>query len=209
MKLFIVLYNFFLQYKFKNRIRSFSKFIIIGNSHFYTSFMLCAPQQWDGNKLVEIGNDSILDCQIVISEKGKVSIGNNCWIGNSSFNVIEKITIKDNVFISYDCSFMDHDSHSIDYKNREFDILQQLEDYRGGKYILENKNWGVVNSKPIKICSNVWIGMNCIVLKGVTVGEGAIVAAGSVVTKDVAPWTVVGGNPAKFIKELSINLRKE
>ncbi|MBW7952730.1 MAG: antibiotic acetyltransferase, partial [Chitinophagaceae bacterium] len=40
-----------------------------------------------------------------------------------------------------------------------------------------------------------------IILKGVTIGEGAIVAAGSVVTKDVAPYTIVGGNPAKFIKE--------
>lgn len=46
-----------------------------------------------------------------------------------------------------------------------------------------------------------WICAKSIVLKGVTVGEGAVVAAGAVVTKDVAPWTVVGGNPAKFIKK--------
>lgn len=50
--------------------------------------------------------------------------------------------------------------------------------------------------------------MEAIILKGVTIGEGAIVGAGSVVTKDVAPWTVVGGNPARVIKEIPINLRK-
>ena len=54
---------------------------------------------------------------------------------------------------------------------------------------------------PITICDGVWIGARAIVLPGVTIGEGAIVAAGAVVTKDVEPWTVVGGNPAKFIKK--------
>ncbi len=53
---------------------------------------------------------------------------------------------------------------------------------------------------PITICDGVWIGARAIILPGVTIGEGAVVAAGSVVTKDVEPWTVVGGNPAKFIK---------
>ena len=54
---------------------------------------------------------------------------------------------------------------------------------------------------PIIICDGVWIGARAIVLPGVTIGEGAVVAAGAVVTKDVEPWTVVGGNPAKFIKK--------
>ena len=52
---------------------------------------------------------------------------------------------------------------------------------------------------PIVIGSDAWIGARAIVLPGVTIGEGAVVAAGAVVTKDVEPWTVVGGNPAKFI----------
>jgi maltose O-acetyltransferase len=49
-----------------------------------------------------------------------------------------------------------------------------------------------------------WVGGNSIILQGVTVGEGAVVAAGSVVTKDVKPYTVVGGVPAKFIKERTL-----
>ena len=56
-------------------------------------------------------------------------------------------------------------------------------------------------TKPIKIGSCVWIATGAMVLPGVTIGDGAVVAAGSVVTKDVEPWTVVGGNPAKFIKK--------
>lgn len=53
----------------------------------------------------------------------------------------------------------------------------------------------------ITIGDGVWLGARAIILPGVTIGEGAVVAAGAVVTKDVEPWAVVGGNPAKFIKK--------
>ncbi len=56
--------------------------------------------------------------------------------------------------------------------------------------------------KPVRICRNAWIGAGATILPGVTVGENAIVAAGAIVTKDVAPNTIVGGNPAKFIKDI-------
>jgi galactoside O-acetyltransferase len=62
--------------------------------------------------------------------------------------------------------------------------------------------------KPVKIEDKVWIGFNSIILKGVTVGEGAIVGAGSVVTKDVPPYTIVAGNPARIIRELTPEERK-
>ena len=54
---------------------------------------------------------------------------------------------------------------------------------------------------PITIGHDAWVAARAIVLPGVTIGDGAVVAAGAVVTKDVEPWTVVGGNPAKFIKK--------
>lgn len=54
---------------------------------------------------------------------------------------------------------------------------------------------------PIEIGEDAWVAAYSIIGKGVTIGEGAIVALGSVVVKDVKPWSVVGGNPAKFIKE--------
>lgn len=57
-----------------------------------------------------------------------------------------------------------------------------------------------LSTAPITICDGVWIGARAIILPGVTIGEGAVIAAGAVVVKDVAPWTVVGGNPATVIK---------
>lgn len=60
--------------------------------------------------------------------------------------------------------------------------------------------------KPIVIGDNAWIGSNAVILQGVTVGEWAVVAAGAVVTKDVEPFTVVGGIPAKFIKKIEDDL---
>ena len=56
-------------------------------------------------------------------------------------------------------------------------------------------------TKPILIHDNVWIATGAIILPRITIGEGAVVGAGAVVTKNVKPWTVVGGNPAKVIKK--------
>ena len=60
----------------------------------------------------------------------------------------------------------------------------------------------ILKCKPILIKKKAWIGARAVILPGVTVGEGAVVASGAIVTKDVPPRTVVGGNPAKVIKYL-------
>ncbi|WP_457286822.1 acyltransferase [Pedobacter sp. UYP24] len=161
-------------------------------------------------KYLKIGDDTIADCTISVeSNQASVTIGDRCWIGNSRLICRSGIYIGDDVFLSWGGYICDHDSHSIDFLERENDIKQQLQDFKCGKHLLDNKNWEVVNTKPIRINSNAWIGMNCIILKGVTIGKGAIVAAGSVVTKDVPDWTIVGGNPAKVIKEIPDSLRKK
>ena len=59
---------------------------------------------------------------------------------------------------------------------------------------------GASDSRPITIDNDVWIGLRAMIMPGVTIGDHAIVAAGSVVTKDVPEWAIVGGNPAKIIK---------
>ena len=58
-------------------------------------------------------------------------------------------------------------------------------------------------SKPIEVCDYVWIGAGSIITQGVTIGEGAVVAAGALVTKDVAPYTLVGGIPARVLKKIA------
>jgi acetyltransferase-like isoleucine patch superfamily enzyme len=60
--------------------------------------------------------------------------------------------------------------------------------------------------RPVVIHDHVWIGARAIICPGVTIGEGAVVAAGAVVTQDVAPYTIVGGNPARYIKDRSRDL---
>ena len=63
--------------------------------------------------------------------------------------------------------------------------------------------------KPVKIGSKVWIVANVTILPGVTIGDGAVIAAGAVVNRDVAPNTVVGGVPAKFLKTISADQKRE
>jgi len=98
-------------------------------------------------------------------------IGSNCII-----HVYNNVTIGSGSIISWNVSIMDGDGHSIYYDDR---------DNRPQKIIIED---------------NVWIGSNAIVLKGVTIGKGSIVAAGSVIASSVPPHSLVAGNPAKVIK---------
>lgn len=150
-----------------------------------------------------IGKDSIVGGSFIFeSESGLISIGSHSYIGGGTFISRTSIEIGDNVTIAWGGTFYDHDSHSLDYLKRRKDIDDELNDIRKGRNFIANKDWNDVNSKPIKICNDAWIGMNTIILKGVTVGEGAIVGAGSVVTNDVPAWTVVAGNPARVVKTL-------
>lgn len=154
--------------------------------------------------VISVGQNNMLSCQFIFeSEIGDISIGDNCFInGNTLLISRNKITIGSYVTIAWGCTIYDHNSHSIDYLSRRRDIDNQLESYRSGKDFIANKDWSTVKSAPIIIEDDVWIGMNCIILKGVTIGEGAIVSAGSVVREDVPPWTIVAGNPALVVKKL-------
>jgi acetyltransferase-like isoleucine patch superfamily enzyme len=154
---------------------------------------------------VVFGRDSVLSCRVVLERNvGKVSVGNDSYIGGSQIICALQIDIGSNVLVSWGCTIADHDSHSLNWRDRAEDVRKWREGLMTGglEKASELKNWGVVEMAPIRIQDKVWLGMNVTVLKGVTIGEGSVVAAGSVVTKDVPPWTLVAGNPARVIKEL-------
>ncbi|MES2838448.1 MAG: acyltransferase [Bacteroidota bacterium] len=154
----------------------------------------------DNKEYLSIGENSLIESTIIFEiESGKISIGDRCYIGQSTLISINEIEIENDVMVSWGCTIADNDAHSINSKERANDVLEWkkgIDENKIGKY----KNWLNVKNKKILIKKNAWIGFNSIILKGVTIGEGAIVAAGSVVTKDVADYTVVAGNPAKFVK---------
>jgi acetyltransferase-like isoleucine patch superfamily enzyme len=143
---------------------------------------------------IKIGRDSIVRCRIYFdSPQGLVSIGDRCYLGASHFVCHTAITIGDDVIISWGATIVDHDSHSLSWEERKNDVA----DWKRGI-----KRWESVTVRPVCIENKAWIGFGASILKGVTVGEGAVVGANAVVTRDVLPYTVVAGNPAKIIRKL-------
>lgn len=150
-------------------------------------------------KLLTSGSDCILFGNFTFENAdARIRIGDRSFIGGSNFISSDEIIIGNDVLISWGSSFIDNNSHSTHSKER----LSDVGDWKRGleeNKIAHYKNWNVVTKKKIVIEDNAWIGFNSIILKGVTIGKGAIVASGSVVTKDVAPFAIVGGNPAQVI----------
>lgn len=180
-------------------------FLKKGDSLLFDNFRLNILRPTGNRHYVTIGNDSMIGGSYdFFSPSGEVLIGDRVFFAGGNVICINKIEIENDVFISWGVSLFDNDSHSLDYRDRIRDMANHLNDWRSGKtnYNL-SKDWTQVNSAPIRICRYAWIGMDVTILKGVTIGKGAIVGAKSVVTKDVAPWTIVGGNPARFIKEIT------
>ncbi len=201
MKLLSIVRNFVK----KRELKRFARFYRAASSSIlFPSFGIRLDNPSEGRRYLEIGEDCIVAGKFIFeSQNGYVRVGDHSYIGSSTFISRSSITVGENVTIAWGCTIYDHDSHSIDYSLRRKDIDNQLVDMRmGGGVGVRNKEWDWVNTKPIVIEDDAWIGMNCIILKGVTIGKGAIVGAGSVVTKDVPAWTLVAGNPARVIKDL-------
>ena len=115
--------------------------------------------------------------RLEVGMNGIMRIGKGTYINRNSVVIAEQsVDIGKNCRISWDVVIMDSDLHP-------------LPD-------------GRVDSRPVTVEENVWIGCRSIILKGVRIGTGAVIAAGAVVTKDVPPHTVVGGVPAKVLYEV-------
>lgn len=115
--------------------------------------------------------------------EAELCIGDNVGMSGAIIHVSSKVIIENNVMIGANARILDTDFHPIDPETRRYGTEE-------------------VKSAPIHIKKNALVGANAIVLKGVTIGENAVVGAGSIVVKDVPDNSIVGGNPAKAIKEI-------
>ncbi|BBH21836.1 hypothetical protein Back11_31810 [Paenibacillus baekrokdamisoli] len=138
---------------------------------------------------VELGRDVHIGIGSTLWAPNRLTVGNNVYIGKRCTLECDG-SIGNNVMIANQVGLIgryDHDYAVIGRAIRQAPWIGE-EDYEGpGKGL------------NIHIGDDVWIGFGAIVLSGLCIGRGAIIAAGSVVTKDVEPYTIVGGNPAKKI----------
>lgn len=126
---------------------------------------------------------------ICVNENAQLTIGNDVSVSSVVLWSHQSITIGSHVDIGANTIIMDSDAHSLDYQKRR-NIVDDL----------SNKN-----DSPIVIGDDVLIGANCIILKGVTIGNRSVVGAGAVVTKSIPDDCIAAGNPAKIIKDMRKN----
>ncbi len=144
-----------------------------------------------------VGDNCHIRGEILVYGAGAFKIGSHSYLGpGSRIWARESVTIGSHVLISHFVDIHDSNAHSLDWRSRREETLDLFE--RGSSIRPDD-----VSNAPICIEDDVWIGFKSTILKGVTIGRGAVVAAGSVVLKDVAPFTLVAGNPARLVRELS------
>jgi len=134
-------------------------------------------------------------CSFAIAENGTCTIGDFTLLNGALIMAEDKIDIGSHCLISWNVGIADSDFHPLEPAQRLIDA-QAL-----APFFKDRPARPKLKTAPVRIADNVWIGMNAVILKGVTIGENSIVAAGSVVTKSIPPNTVVAGNPAVIVRE--------
>lgn len=160
-------------------------------------FTTAACQNLGERTDIEIGSGFV--CRGTLRREGfggRITIGDNVYIGD--YSVISSgvsVTIEDGATIAFNVSIFDNDAHPLEAEARAAQLRDIMSIGHSGPV--------VVPSAPVVIERDAWIGAGAMVLKGVRIGAGAVVAAGSVVTRDVPPNTVVAGNPAVVVKDIA------
>lgn len=129
-----------------------------------------------------------------VEPEGLVEVGDESILVGAIFMCAQQIRVGRRVVVSYNVTIADSDFHPRDPDLR---IADAVANAPGG----DLSSRPPYESRPVEINDDVWIGIGAIVLKGVTIGAGARIGAGSVVTADVAPGAVVAGNPARTVEE--------
>lgn len=146
------------------------------------------------NGKLTIGDNCEINAVITVKSGASVSIGNNTTIRMATIGALESIIIGNYVIISSNVTIYDNNNHPTSEKKRK--AMSESGFYS------PLWNWSESEHAPIVIEDNVWIGQNCAILKGVTIGRGSVVAMNSIVTKSVPPHSIVAGNPAQVVKSI-------
>jgi maltose O-acetyltransferase len=148
---------------------------------------------------IRIGERCVIRGELfVAAQGGGLAIGDDCFIGHESFMWAwneTPLTIGNRVLVSHHVNIHDSDSHSLDapLRHEHFKAIARI----GHPAFVPD-----VATAPIRIGDDAWIGYGASIAKGVTVGEGAVVGFRAMVTRDVAPWTVVAGFPARPVRDV-------
>lgn len=146
---------------------------------------------------IAIGAHTHVDGELLVHDYGgAIRIGSYCYIGTGTRVWSgERVDIGDDVFIAHNVNIADTNAHQLDADER-------AAHYR--RTVVQGRPFekGTIDTAPVKIGDHAWINFNVAILKGVTIGEGAIVGAASVVVRDVPPWVLVAGNPARVVRAL-------
>jgi acetyltransferase-like isoleucine patch superfamily enzyme len=134
-------------------------------------------------------------CSFAIQKDGRCTVGDFTLLNGAIVMAEELVEIGSHCLISWGVGIADSDFHPLEPAQRLIDS-QALAPFFKGRPARPK-----LKTAPVKIGDNVWIGMNAVILKGVTIGDNSVVAAGAVVTKSVPTNTIVAGNPAVEVKK--------
>lgn len=148
-----------------------------------------------------IGSDSIVQGELLVfAQGGSIRLGEWCYIGEQTrIWSAASISIGSRVLIGHNANVFDNLTHPISATERHAQFRRIAKVGHPREISL--------GERPVSIEDDAWIGAGAFVLRGVTVGTGAIIAAGAVVTKDIPPHSLAAGNPARVLRELSAEER--
>lgn len=178
--------------KLRYKRKKFDKYASVGKNLNICSRANCTAEK---EGLISIGDNCRVYGALQSMGDGKITIGNHTAIYERSIiGSVNSINIGNCVLISNHVHIYDNNNHPTAPNVRH---RMCVEGFEGDAW-----RWVYSDSAPIVIEDDVWIGEYAAVLKGVTVGRGSIVASHAVVTKDVPPYSIVAGNPARVVKEI-------
>lgn len=139
---------------------------------------------------------SLLDTDVICYQRGQIRIGDYSWFSlRTQIISATCVTIGSYSIFARDVYISDTNEHPLDPMVRRRETIAALE---AGK----PPNRYLAETRPVTIGNDVWVGERCFILKGVTIGDGAVIAAGSIVTHDIPPSVLAAGSPAKPIKDI-------